>query len=321
MGRYDTRPSIREALDVQELGAELKTYGEIDDSAMRHFNPSIAWHDGKLKISIRSCNFMVERHGKWSLRDGSAYSKTDVIYGDLDPDTLQVSNLSKLELSKDSPTRILLAGLEDVRLFSRKDGLHAIGFESDRLTRHLHNESAGMAEYIIKGNQLKYLRSLEKPDPKAVEKNWSPSDVPNKEFDFTYSDTQVIKDGELIGEPTKTQIHGGTQLLKQKNGTYLSLVHEKKLDPTVSRMYSRYNTQVYDKYTYFTYLAKHGKDGIITSLSKPFRFGTLENIEFASGMVEDEGKLLIALGIRDCKWAVCKVEKYKLLNLFDDKIE
>jgi hypothetical protein len=259
---------------------------------------------------------MVERKGKWSFRDGSAYSKTDVLYGDLNPDTLEVSNLEKLELSEDSPSRILVSGLEDVRLFSRKDGMHAIGFESDRLTRNLHNASAGMAEYLIKGNELKYIRSLPKPVKDTVEKNWSPTDTPSKLFDFTYSDSQVYKDGKLIGKPTTTQIHGGSQLLKQKDGTYLSLVHEKKQDTLTQPIRRTRIHKIYDKYVYYTYLARHDKQGMITQLSKPFRFGTLENIEFASGLVQYKDDFIITLGIRDCKYAIVKIPVTKLTKLF-----
>lgn len=303
-------------IDLQELGATMITYGEIDDPAMRYMNPSLAFHDGKLKIAIRSCNFAVEPKGKWYFRDGSTYSKTDVIYGDVDPDTLKVANLKKLKLSDNSPTRIKVAGLEDVRLFSRKDGMHAIGFESDRLTRSLHNRSASLAEYLIRGDELVYLRTLEKPYPDVVEKNWSPTDIPSDLFDFTYSDSQVWKDGKLIGQPTRTEIHGGSQLLKQKDG-YISLVHEKKVEQVINRPYRRVQGQIYDKFVYYTYLAKHDEQGIVTQLSKPFRFGTYENIEFASGMVEYNGDLIISLGIRDCKYALVKIAKEKLIGLIE----
>lgn len=312
MGRYNPRPSLAEAIDLQELGAELKIYGEIDDAAMRYFNPSLAYHERELFISIRSCNFAVERHGKWYLRDNSAYSKTDVHIGLLDVVSLEVYGLQKLKLSDDSPTRIKVAGLEDVRLFSRKDRLHAIGFESDRLTRSLHNQTAALAEYLIEdGGKLKYLRTLDKPEKNVVEKNWQPTDVISDQFDYTYSPTQVWKDGVVIGDKYTGEIHGGTQLLRQKDGTYLSLVHEKVSQPG-------YGRAVYDKYVYYTYLARHNEKGFITQLSKPFRFGTHENIEFASGMVECQGELLISLGIRDCKYAIARISKEKLTNLLED---
>lgn len=306
MGRQHTGPSLGQAIDLQEHGLELKVYGEIDDPNMRYFNPSVAWHGNDLKIAIRSCNFAVKRHGNWSLRDGSAYSKTDVIYGDLNPETLQVIGLTKLKL-KDAPIQTQLAGLEDVRIYERKGDMYAIGFESDRLTRSLHNKSASMAEYLITGYELEYIRTLKKPNPETVEKNWSPTDVAAKEFDFTYSDTQVYKDGTLIGESSKTEIHGGSQLLLQEDGTYLSIVHEKVAD-------RRYGN-IYDKFVYYTYLARHGKDGIITHLTKPFRFGTHENIEFASGMVEYKGHFIIALGIRDAKYGIAKIKKETLVDL------
>lgn len=306
--RSRNKPFVVESIDLQELGAELHIYGEINDPDMRHFNPSIAWHQGKLYIAIRSCNFAVEPKGKWYFRDGSAYSKTDVLLGELNPDTLQVSNLQKLELSPDSPIEILVSGLEDVRIFHRADGLHAVGFKSDRLTTSLHNASTGMAEYVIKGNTLQYIRTLSKPDKNTVEKNWNPADQPSKLFDFTYSPTQVWKDGKLIGEPYKGQVHGGSQLLKQKDGNYLSIVHQKNLDPI-------YGARVYDKYIYVNYLAQHDKNGIITKLSTPFRFGTQEYIEFAAGMVEHEDNFIMSFGIRDCKYGIAKIKREALMGL------
>lgn len=304
-------------VDLQEIGAQLIIYGEINDSAMRHFNPALAFDSNNLKIVIRSCNFAVHREGEWYFRDGNVYSKTDVLYGDIDPKTLEVSQLKKLRISDNSPTRIKVSGLEDVRLFNRKDGMHAIGFESDRLTRSLHNESATLAEYIIKDDELIYLRTLGKPDKNRVEKNWQPTDKQSKLFEFTYSPTQTWKSGKVSGDKYTGNIHGGSQLLSQDNGTYLSLVHEKKIDRRFSNPYQKINHHIYDKYVYYTYIAEHDKNGIITKLSKPFRFGTYENIEFASSMVEYDGKMLIALGIRDCKYAICRIEKQKLLDLFE----
>lgn len=315
--RTAVQPAV-EVLDLQSIGLQLLVYGEIDDPHMRYFNPSIAFNNGRLKIAIRSCNFAVHRGGAWYLRDGSAYSKTDVIYGDIDPDSLQVTNPTKLKIGKDSPLIAQIAGLEDVRLFLRKDGMHAVGFVSDRVTRHLHNKSAGMAEYLIKGNELKYIRSLEKPQRHIdfPEKNWCPSDVPSKDFEFTYSPTQIWIDGKVHGMPYDGQVHGGTQLLKQKDGTYLSVVHEKILDTSIIKN-PRIQTNIYDKFIYVHYLARHSSDGRIIDISKAFRFGTLENIEFASGMVEHDGDFLISLGIRDCKYAIARMNKHKLLELFE----
>lgn len=320
--RYTTTPT--KTLDLQEIGAELRIYGEIDDPAMRDMNPSIVWYKDKLKISLRRCNFMVDRKGAWRFRDGRAHSITQVLIGDLDPETLQVSNLEKYDVSPDSPKEVLLAGVEDVRIYSRKNGLYASGFISDRLTRSLHNASAGMAEFEVKGKELKYIRSVPKPVKETVEKNWCPPDKPSKLFDYTYSDSQVYKDGSLIGKPTRTQIHGGSILLEQNDGTYLSLVHEKIVDPTIQRVggYSRANrhnrVNIYDKYIYLTYLARHNKQGIITHLSKPFRMGTLENIEFAAGLVEYNDDFIISAGVMDCKYLLCKISKDKLVGMLEE---
>lgn len=303
---------------MTELKTRLTIFGDINDSLMPYYNPSLAWHNKQLKISIRKCNFTTIKDGAYKFLGGDTYSKTDVLLGDVDPDTLEITNLTKLKISKDAPNFVQLSGLEDVRLFSRKDGLHAVGFQSDRITKARHNESASMGEYLIKDNTLHYLTTLEKPKKEAVEKNWNPADKPSTLFDFTYSDTQVWKDGKLIGEPSKTQIHGGTQLLKQKNGTYLSIVHDKVLDPKMANM-SRYRraSPIYDKYIYRNYVAEHGKDGIITKISKPFNFGTGERIEFVQGMVEHKGSMLISMGIRDAKFAIARIDKSELVKLLE----
>lgn len=274
---------------------------------MRHFNPGLAFHDGKLMIAIRSCNFSVKPKGEWYYRDNSAYSRTDVLYGEIDPDTLQVSNLHKLELSENSPMRIKVTGLEDVRLFSRPDGMHAIGFESDRLSRSLHNETATMAEFLIKDGTLQYIRTLRKPSNKIVEKNWAPTDIPSKLFDFTYSPSQVWKEGDVQGAPYGGIIHGGTKLLKQPDGTYLSIVHDKvPLHRTI---------KIYDRYVYRTYLARHDAHGFITHMTPHFRFDAPEYIQFASDMVEHEEKLIITMGIGDYTWAICRVPTEQLTAL------
>lgn len=310
MGARNTRSSVVEMLDLQSLGSKTVIYGEIDDIQMRYFNPSIAWEKDKLKIAIRSCNFAVERSGGWSFRH-NVYSVTDVLYGDLDPASLNVSKLTYLKLSDNSPAIVHTAGLEDVRLFYRKDGMHASGFQSDRITRTKHNASATMGVYLIKDNTLHYLETLSKPRMEVVEKNWIPTDKPSNEFDYTYSPTQSYKGGIVSGEPYIGIIHGGTQLITQKDGTYLSIVHDKVLDGNLRN----HRREVYDKWMYRHYLAKHDNKGIITQLSKPFRFGTHENIEFAAGMVEYKDDFIISLGIMDCKYAIVKIKKNKLLDL------
>lgn len=65
-------------------------------------------------------------------------------------------------------------------------------------------------------------------------------------------------------------------------------------------------------------LARHDKQGIITHLSKPFRFGTLENIEFAAGLAEYEDSFIMTLGVRDCKYGIVRIEKSKLLELLKE---
>ena len=295
--------------NIHQLGGRT-TILEYNDPVMNYFNPAFEWEyeSNRLRIAIRSCNFTTDHHGDWRFLDDEIYSKTDVLYGYLEPDTLEVWGLETLAMSEDTPIVTKIAGLEDVRLFQREDGMHAIGFETDRITPSLYAESC-MAEYLIKNGALHYIRTLDKPEKRLVEKNWSPANVQTKEFDFTYSPTQVVKNGKVVGPKYAGNIHGGSQLLLQPDGTYLSIVHSKTAD-------KRYG-QVYDKYVYWTYLARHGKDGRITHLSEPFTFGTNENIEFASTMVELKlsGDVLIGFGVCDQKIGIARIALENLTKL------
>lgn len=308
MGLHNSRSSVDSGLDLQSLGCRLVVYPDFNTESMPCYNPSIAFHDGELKIAVRQCNFTTLRHKNWTFLDERIYSKSFVLLGTVDPDTLEVFDLQTLKLGIDTPIETRIAGLEDVRLFSRDDGLHAIGFEVDRVTPVYYKKS-GMAEYLIKGDTLHYKRTLVKPDADRVEKNWQPADVACKNFDFTYSPTEVWKSGKIIGKPYDGEIHGGSQLLLQSDGSYLSLVHKKTPDYRYGR--------VYDRFIYVTYLARHNAQGIITEITRPFNFGTHENIEFASGMVEHDGHFIVSLGIRDAKFALARIERHKLLNLLE----
>ena len=60
------------------------------------------------------------------------------------------------------------------------------------------------------------------------------------------------------------------------------------------------------------------KQGSETALdTQPFTFGTHENIEFASGMVEHNSDFIITVGIRDCKFAIVRIDRNKLIDLLE----
>lgn len=297
-------------LNLQDM-ARVTVMGDINEPVYAYFNPSIAYDGkGRLRIVIRACTFRPIPGGTYDYRDGSNYSKTKNMYGYLDPVTLEVTELTELAYDSDTPPEIVRSGLEDARLYWRKDGMHFIGVHVD--TRPEHRYPPLQAEFIYdeKAKELRYIRTMFGESPARGEKNWLPPDVPSDKFEYNYSPTQVIKDGvELEGVRYAGFIHGSSQLLWQpKTKSYLAVLHSKHLDPLIVG-------KVYDKMLYVHYLAEYNEQGYLIRISDPFTLGLADNIQFVSGMVEIEGDLLMSFGAGDARWGFARLDKARAIKL------
>lgn len=299
-------------INIQDYGARVVVMADINDDQYPYYNPSIAFDGkGKLRIAIRSCNFTVKPDGYWHLADGSDHAITKVLYGYLDPETYTISDLKELKYSDGAPFETKqITGLEDARIYWRKDGMHFSGVEID--TRRFFIRPARQAEYVLDEatDTLQYIRTMASPNPTRPEKNWQPADKPGL-FDYSYSPTEVYKDDrvQLVGDaPYRGYIHGSSQLIWQpKSKTYLTVLHSKHLNPMAG--------VVYDKYKYLHYFAEYSDQGVLLRISDPFTFGLGENIEFASGMVELGNDLLISIGIRDARLGLVRLAKETVLTM------
>lgn len=295
--------------NIQDLGARVTMTGEYNDPVYTYINPSIAYDGkGKLRIVIRSCNFVVTPHGGYGYRDG-IYSKSKNLYGYLDPDTLTITGLKELKYSADTPDDIkLISGLEDARLYWRKDGMHFIGARTDR--RQAYYYPSQQAEFVLHEptNTLKYLRTMTGESPARPEKNWLPTDRPGP-FEYSYSPTQVYKKG-VQGVRYSGFIHGSSQLLWQpKTKTWLAVLHSKHLDPLIV------GHKVYDKMIYVHYFAEYNEAGTLIKLSQPFTFGLQDYIQFVAGAVEYKDNLLMSLGAGDARMGFASINKNIINNL------
>lgn len=288
-----------------DYGARLVIL-ENNDKEYPYYNPSLCWDGKLLKMSIRSCNFTVRRDGTWTLADNGSHARSRVMLGNLDPESLELKDIKELKYAKDSPAEILTSGLEDARIYKRDDGLHFVGVRV--YTPNVAQYKPTIAEFILKGDTLHHIRTLDKPDPERAEKNWLPTDRP-ADFDFVYSIKEIYKDNQTVGDKYTGEIHGGTPLVKQKDG-WVALMHAKILNPTFRR--------VYDKYDYVSYFAEFWDTGYLKRISKPFKLGSGENIEFASGLVEYKDDFIISFGIRDGHSGVIKIPKTSMMNLLEE---
>lgn len=217
----------------------------------------------------------------------------------LDEDNLTLSGLKEIKPAAEYTG--FQWGIEDVRLYWREDGLHGVGVIIP--IQDGNKYKLRQAEILIDYEAGTYtlIQDLGRPFGHA-EKNWSPSEHPNPYFDFVYSPTQIVKDGQVIGEDNDLFIHNGTPLIEYEDG-YISIAHSV--------------TSVLGERTYAQIALKWSSEGRLLEHSQFFHFnvgwreGLKETIEFASGLLWSKGKegqeLLIGLGVKDELLGLCRV--------------
>ena len=274
---------------------------DIDTGKDVNYNPGLARDpSGTTWISIRACvtNYLE----KFGLTHPLGYENF-LYLGKLNEQTLKVSELKEIKPEEDYPG--CQWGVEDIRLFWRKDGLHGIGVFIPIEDGHY---KLRQVEILIdhKAGTYKLIKDHGRPFG-HIEKNWMPSEQPNPHFDFIYSPTQIVKDGQVIGEENDLFIHNGTPLVSHETG-YISLGHS-----VISVLGER---------TYAQIALKWDKQGKLVEHSRFFHFnvgwreGLKETIEFASGLLWSKDKvgeeLLVGVGVKDELTGICRLPVSKL---------
>jgi hypothetical protein len=263
-------------------------------------------------MSIRSSTWTLGPQGGGQLVIGGKLH-TDVLIGEVNEKTLSVSNITKLKYAGKVHPYIENIGLEDARLFVRDDKLYAIGVCMDKYQRYGANVHIALGE--IRGNELFFTELVKKPYPERTEKNWTVPDVATDAFDFIYSPTQVLKDGKLLGDTEYHGIlHGGSQAIKWEDG-WLSFQHRVFRSNVVVPKTAR---------QYVSYAIKYDKNGFATDISQGFILFAINAVEFISGLVLNDDKLLVSLGIGDAECGLALIDpkdlKFKPFEIKDEPI-
>lgn len=284
--------------DIELLPAVTKVLPD-NNPKKPYYNPSICWHDGKLIIVIRSSTWTRDDHGAMAKMLGPLH--TDVMMGELNPATLEVKGLRKLEYAGKVHPFIQNIGMEDARIYSRPDGLHAMGVCMSKEDRR--GESVHIAHGIIEGDKLIFKELLTKPHPERIEKNWTPPEVATDAFDYIYSPTQTIKDGVLSGElEYHGRVHGGSQALPWGDG-YISFVHK------IHKLRHDWN----GFHQYVNYAMKYDASGRATHISQGFLLFGDNQVEFISGAAMVGNDFLVSMGVGDTHCALATISP-KLLR-------
>lgn len=240
------------------------------------YNPSIAMQGGKLWIAYRACFHQDNEH--------PSHYTNDLLLGQLDIATLEPT-MPKLVSDISTNGGFERFGIEDVRLFADDDDkLSGIGVGLEYIPG---DYRAHQVRFALDTSKLTTNNRVRLPRPRNLsEKNWSPPTVPARTFDYTYSPSEVVIDGDVVGENYNNgPIHGGSQLLPYTDDRfpdvrYISFRHAIF---TVRKVSTRVYTQV---------AMLHNKWGIATHRSQFFylnmgwRAGLQERIELIYGVVD-----------------------------------
>ncbi len=267
------------------------------------FNPSVLkWNDQILFVT-RSSNLLDRRDGSFRL-DSTPHNTINVLHRY----TLDLKKISE-ELIDDSLTRTqcpnALLGLEDIRLFVWKDAVWALA-----AAIHPSEGSDAHAQQILirlEGNRIVEFFDLKSPNPHAAqEKNWIPmvkdgrlliiyNFAPVAVYEFTGEGLSLVH-----GEPPKDgnfPLRGGTPFVPWGN-SFLSVAH-----------WAPYNFRGKVYYLHLFVVMDDCFD--IVEISEPF-FIQRRGGEFATGLIEHDGDLLLCYGVSSRAAAFCKLPIAKL---------
>jgi hypothetical protein len=291
-------------------------------------NPSIHNDNGQLILNLRHVNYtlyhaeneqlFINRWGPLAYLnpENDLHLRTTNFFCEID-DNFQVKSFMKIDTSKLDVEPIWeFVGLEDGRLTRWNDKLYLCGVRRDTTP---HGEGRmEMSELEIKnGRVLEVNRSRIQPPVDLTsycEKNWMVvTDLPNHFVKWT-NPTEVVEADKLTGKSIQKvlkpgvgphqNLRGNSQVIPYK-GKRICVIHEVDL-------FKNKLEQKDGKYTHR--FVVWDRDWNIEHVSEPFSFMDGE-IEFACGITEWKGDLLVSFGFQDNAAYILKIPQTFFDNL------
>jgi predicted GH43/DUF377 family glycosyl hydrolase len=298
---------------VLENGGTLKPL--VIDSSLTNgtglFNPSLFVDEDQIHINVRHCQYTLyhselnKHEHPWGPLlyfnpENDITLTTTNYFGRLD-DNLNLVWTNKVDTSKLDVKPIWeFVGLEDARLVKWNDKTYMCGVRRDTTTNG--QGRMELSEVEIVNNTVKEVSRTRIPAPGAndsyCEKNWMP--ILDKPFHFLKwcNPVEFVKFDPVTNKCETVylgteryfnwDLRGGGQVIPFEDG-YLSLTHETDL----------YTSEAGRKdATYRHRLVHWSKDWIPIRKSEKFSFMDAK-IEFACGLAEYKGNILITFGFQD----------------------
>jgi hypothetical protein len=292
--------------------ANLKRFAYPDDKTWSFFNPSIGQSPQGYAMLARSSNYVImPDSGELHVETGGPI-KNKVFFTETN-ESMELLDLR--EISFKNSGLLVQRGVEDCKLFWRHDKWYFSGVVMER-----HTPIARMGIFTLdpKKNSAEVMHVYKGQIAKKPEKNWMIPNEVNPNFDFIHGPTSIGKGTQIIFTASNnmnlSSIRGNTNLLDLGDKTYLALVHI--LYATNTRTYDHRMFGMRDgKSKNYTHLfARYNYEGALVELSQEFQF-IGPGIEFAAGLVEMDGDLVITFGKDDVSSHYCRIPKSTALRM------
>lgn len=278
-------------------------------------NPSIAWvpwiYEGvaTLQAVVRTVNYRIDADGRYIIRasDGTANSTNPIhtrnFLVEFDDDlNVKPERTREIRIPIDMPKPAfdLVIGFEDCRLYEA-DGRSWVSATMRELTPEGACEQvrAQIVDYIpLQGEPFTILENMTRMKRRGHEKNWMP--IAASPFQrFMYRADEVVDGaGETLlkhDAPIDVgNLAGGSQMIPVKDG-YLAVVHEAAQIPGKTTRWYSHRFVAFDA------------DFKIKKVSPPFYLHE-KGIEYVSGLVLKDDKLILSYGFKDCEARLATVD-------------
>lgn len=285
----------------------LKRFSQEGSKEWSCFNPSIAYSPKKgYAIAFRASNYVILKpHGELYVTNGGKI-RNRVYFAELDKN-LKIKNFRNIEMP---PNIEIQRGIEDPKLYWRNNSWH---FTAVMMERHTPVARVCICVLDAKAKKIVDITTYDGPNPDRPEKSWLLPDIkPSEHFDFIYGPHAIVKGNKIIQsmstETRTANLRGNTHLLEQKDGTYLAVMH--RLWTKKTRGYSPNAFGMVDGLdkNYSHYFVRFDRFGSVIEMTPGFQFVS-PGIEFAAGMVEIDGKLVISFGKEDVSSHLSIIDK------------
>lgn len=302
----------------QSLGGTTKQIRRLVDPSnpkWSAFNPCIGYDIDKSSgvfFLLRSSNYFLDSTYQLIRTTANQPITNHLWLADFNPLTEKLENIRQVSFNSHLS---LTRGVEDARLFYR-DGnwyFHAVMLEAS----HTKQPRVAIFSLNLESATATLIEKLDSPELQKVEKNWMTTyQDQNSNFDFIYSPnrffsttTKTITAPTISNHPLLHNLRGGTSLYKLTNQKvdYISVCHRTTYEDIYGYDPATFSYRHRQSRKYSHCFVGYDSKGMVTHISENFVFES-HGIEFATGLIELDGNLLISYGKDDTSSRLAKIK-------------